>query len=54
MPDGKALNQAANFMAKNDPNLRKIKSFDERFDMAKTLLKELQNIGNKKNVYGQQ
>ena len=54
VPDGKALNQAANFMAKNDPNLRKIKSFDERFDMAKTLLKELQNIGNKKNVYGQQ
>ena len=53
VPDGKALDKAATYMAKNDSKLRKL-PFDEAYNNAKKLLKDIQKINSNNNIYGQQ
>ena len=53
VPDGKALDKAALYMAKNDLKLKEL-PFDEAFNIARQTLKDIQKINNKNNIYGQQ
>ena len=50
---GDALDKAAAYMARNDKEL-KLLGFDEGFARAKQLIKDIQKVHSKKNIYGQQ
>jgi hypothetical protein len=50
---GDALDKAAAYMARNDKDL-KLLGFDEGFARAKELIKDIQKVHSKKNIYGQQ